>query len=173
MSTNTEKIRVLFVCMGNICRSPTGEGVFKHYVDERGLNHRFEIDSAGTIGHHSGANADARMTAAARRRGYQLMSLARQVSEDDLDTFDLIIPMDHENLIDLERLAGGPSDVIRLLGSFLPNAVDNDSARSVPDPYYGGAAGFEEVLDMMELACDGIFQHCVAITEAKFPRQKR
>ena len=160
-----EKIRVLFVCMGNICRSPTGEGVFKHHVNERGLNSRFEIDSAGTIGTHAGANADERMSAAAERRGYQLLSRARQVTREDLDTFDLIIAMDQDNLSVLVGLAGGPRENIRLLGSFLPDVADYKTAPSVPDPYYGGAAGFEQVLDMIESASEGISNYCLALTE--------
>lgn len=151
-----EPIKILFVCMGNICRSPTGEGVFKHYVDEQGLNARFHIDSAGTIGYHTGSPADDRMSAAAARRGYQLLSVARQVSAQDLEQFDLIIAMDADNLRDLESIAGGRREDIRLLGSFLPGITGNHDAPSVPDPYYGGAAGFEQVLDMIEDACAGI-----------------
>ena len=162
-----EKIRVLFVCMGNICRSPTGEGVFKHFIDERGLNDRFHIDSAGTIGHHVGAGADPRMSVAAERRGYALLSKARQVSAEDLTNFDLIIPMDHDNLYDLESLAGGARDNIRLLGSYLPNVIDNTTAPAVPDPYYGGDAGFEEVLDMIESACENILEHCLELDRSQ------
>ena len=156
-------IKVLFVCMGNICRSPTGEGVFKHFVDERGLNTRFFIDSAGTIGYHSGANADPRMQEAAAGRGYDLTSVARQVSEEDLNTFDLIVAMDKDNLADLEHRAGGQREHIRLLGSFLPEVENVGDVPSVPDPYYGGAAGFEEVLDMIESACGGILAHCLTL----------
>ena len=164
-----EPIKVLFVCMGNICRSPSGEGVFKHYVDEQGLNAQFQIDSAGTIGYHAGSPADERMTIAAERRGYQLLSIARQVKDADLDSFDLIVAMDADNLRDLEHLAGGPRDDIRLLGSFLPGVTGNDDAPSVPDPYYGGAAGFEQVLDMIEHACPGILEHSLGLT-AREPR---
>lgn len=166
-----EKIRVLFVCMGNICRSPTGEGVFKHFIDERALNERFEIDSAGTIGHHTGANADSRMSSAAAKRGYELLSRARQVAVEDLNSFDLIIAMDHDNLADLQRLAGGPRDNIRLLGSYLPNASGNQEAPPVPDPYYGGDAGFEEVLDMIEAACDSMLEHCLKLGWSKSSQQ--
>ena len=158
-----DKVKVLFVCMGNICRSPTGEGVFKHFVDERGLNTRFQIDSAGTIGYHSGAPADARMSEAAARRGYQLLSIARQVEQSDLYEFDLIVAMDGDNLRALEAMAGGPREDIRLLGSFLPGVSGNHDAPSVPDPYYGGAAGFEQVLDMIESACDTLLDHCKGI----------
>lgn len=158
-----EPIKVLFVCMGNICRSPTGEGVFKHYVDEQGFNAQFHIDSAGTIGYHAGSPADERMCVAAERRGYLLQSIARQVDEADLELFDLIVAMDADNLRDLESIAGGPRDHIRLLGSFLPDVTGNDDAPSVPDPYYGGAAGFEQVLDMIEHACPGILEHSFSL----------
>ena len=162
-----ERIGVLFVCMGNICRSPTGEGVFKHYVDEQGLNDRFHIDSAGTIGYHAGAPADARMSAAAAARGYELSSIARQVRADDLDEFDVIIAMDADNLRELEMLAGGPREDIRLLGSFLSDAGAAHDAPSVPDPYYGGPDGFERVLDMIEDACEAVFAHCMSLARAK------
>ena len=162
-----EKIRVLFVCMGNICRSPTGEGVFKHFVDEQGLNGRFEIDSAGTIGHHVGASADARMASSAARRGYTLLSKARQVNAEDLLSFDLVIAMDRDNLADLETLAGGARENICLLGSYLPGVTNEQTAPSVPDPYYGGDAGFEEVLDMIEAACPNILAHCLKLDTSK------
>ena len=136
-------------------------------MNERGLNERFEIDSAGTIGHHTGANADSRMSVAADRRGYELLSRARQVTAEDLSVFDLIIPMDHDNLADLERLAGGPRDHIRLLGSYLPDVAGNLDAPPVPDPYYGGEAGFEEVLDMIEASCDNILEHSLKLGLSK------
>ncbi|MEM7466386.1 MAG: low molecular weight protein-tyrosine-phosphatase [Pseudomonadota bacterium] len=160
-----ETISVIFICMGNICRSPTGEGVFKHYVDERGLNAQFLIDSAGTIGYHAGSPADGRMRDAAARRGYDLLSIARQVTVIDLENFDLIIAMDQENLSALENMAGGPRDNIRMLGSFLPSVSTDEAPPSVPDPYYGGEAGFEEVLDMIEAACEGILSYCLAVNK--------
>ena len=100
------------------------------------------------------------MSEAAARRGYQLLSIARQVEHGDLDDFDLIVAMDTDNLRELEAMAGGPRDDIRLLGSFLPDIAGNHDAPSVPDPYYGGAAGFEQVLDMIENACEGLLTHC-------------
>lgn len=153
---------VLFVCMGNICRSPTGEAVFRHYVEQAGHADRIHIDSAGTIGYHVGHPPDPRMIEAAARRGYVLDSRARQVQRRDIDLFDLIVPMDHDNLLDVEALAGGPRPHIRMLGSFL-NGGDNERAEAVPDPYYGGAAGFDAVLDMIESACPGILEHCLAL----------
>ena len=148
------------------CRSPTGEGVFKHFVHERGLNAHFMIDSAGTIGYHAGARADARMSEAAARRGYELHSIARQVTREDLVNFDLIVAMDADNLAHLEKLGDGLQAEIRMLGSFLPDVTSTDDSPSVPDPYYGGAAGFEEVLDMIESACEGILEHCLTFRDA-------
>ncbi len=165
--TVKNKISVLFVCMGNICRSPTGEGVFQNYVEHHGYADQFYIDSAGTIDYHSGEPADARMREAAKKRGYQLKSLARKVTEQDIDTFDLIVAMDTDNLIELESLAGGTQKRLRLLGSFIEGYSDNYDAPSVPDPYYGGAAGFEPVLDMIESACPMMMSHCLELLNNK------
>ena len=159
--TRANKIKVLFVCMGNICRSPAGEGIFQHYIETQSLQEQFFIDSAGTIAYHVGNRADARMQEAATQRGYQLNSIARKVTCDDLQQFDLVVPMDSDNLMELEVLAGGAKDHIRLLGSFIDGYQGNDDAPSVPDPYYGGAAGFELVLDMIESACPNILAHCL------------
>ena len=146
---------VIFVCMGNICRSPAGEGVMKHVAQEAGLTNRVRVDSAGTIDFHSGNPADTRMREAAARRGYDLTSQARGVTRDDLEQFDLVIAMDRDNRSDLLAIApSGTESKIRLLSDFLPGA----SERDVPDPYYGGARGFETVLDMIEEACPGILE---------------
>ncbi|MEM1107243.1 MAG: low molecular weight protein-tyrosine-phosphatase [Planctomycetota bacterium] len=157
---------VLFVCMGNICRSPTGEGVFQALVDERGLSEVVLVDSAGTIGYHAGNPADPRMQTAAERRGYRLTSRARKVTQADLDNFDLIIAMDRANYDDLFAMTDRPEHHgrIRMLGEFLPEVSpscrpERDEVPSVPDPYYGGAAGFEEVLDMIESASPAILEH--------------
>ena len=149
---------VLFVCLGNICRSPTGEGVFQHLVEEQGVADQFKIDSAGTAGYHIGAKADARMREHASRRGYDLNSLARKFAASDFDQFDLIIPMDRENLQDIKQLMDDPnrsSADIKLLSEFLDDSWPTD----VPDPYYGGAEGFEYVVDMIEAACPEILQY--------------
>ena len=161
------QVQVLFVCMGNICRSPAAEGVFKHYVGEQGQRESIRVDSAGTLSYHAGSLADPRMRQAASRRGYALDSLARQVKAGDLRTFDLVVPMDRQNLAELERLAGGPREHIRLLGSWLPGADGNHKAQSVPDPYYGGEADFEQVLDMIEAACPALHEHCLRLLQAK------
>lgn len=161
MARKQKKVSVLFVCMGNICRSPAAEGVFRHYVEQRGAMEDFYIDSAGTIDYHSGKPADPRMRAAASGRGYTLTSTSRQVIPEDLDEFDLIVAMDRDNLWYLEEFAGGPQARIRLLGSFLPEyRGEPGQALGVPDPYYGGAQGFEDVLDMLERACPGIHSAC-------------
>lgn len=146
-------MRVLFVCLGNICRSPTAEGVFRHKVREAGLEDRIEIDSAGTGDWHVGKAPDARTRAAALRRGYDLSSLrARQVGASDFSRYDLILAMDHANLKDLQRLRGGASGAE--LDLFLRRyELEIDE---VPDPYYGGEDGFEQVLDLVERACDGL-----------------
>lgn len=155
---------VLFVCMGNICRSPAGEGVLQALVDDCGLSARVRVASAGTIGYHEGKPADARMRAAAARRGYDLRRNARRIRSEDLQAFDLIIAMDSENYRDLERLDPSPAAELRLLSDFLvgplalatPEGREGKWPRDVPDPYYGGAAGFEFVLDMIEAACPAI-----------------
>lgn len=145
--------------MGNICRSPAAEGVFRALVDERGLTDQIEIDSAGTIDFHTGSPADMRMVVAARQRGYELTSRARQINRGDIAEFDLIVVADRENLAEVEQLAGGPRDHIRMLGSFLDDVTTNEDAADVPDPYYGGGDGFERVLDMIEAACPAILDH--------------
>ena len=138
---------VLFVCMGNICRSPTAEGVFRALADEQGVD--VEIDSAGTGSWHVGAAPDERATAAAAERGIALIGAARQVEAADFDRFDLIVAMDADNVAGLQRLApdGEAAEKIRLLREFDPEAGGD---LDVPDPYYGGPDGFEDVLDMVQ-----------------------
>lgn len=158
MVQEQKKVSVLFVCMGNICRSPAAEGVFRRYVEQQGASGNVHIDSAGTIDYHSGKPADPRMREAASKRGYTLTSISRQVIPEDLDEFDLIVAMDRDNLWYLEDLAGEPQAHIRLLGSFLPDYHGRpEQAPEVPDPYYGGSQGFEQVLDMLQRACPGIY----------------
>ena len=148
--------RVLFVCMGNICRSPAGEAVLKRFVERNDPGIPIEVDSAGTHGYHVGDRADPRMIAAAKARGYDVTSRARKVTADDLDgRFDLVLAADRDNLAILRRSAPGDTDHIRLVGDFLP--ADTPHPDEVPDPYYGGDEGFETVLDMLEAACPRIF----------------
>lgn len=153
---NTESpIRVLFVCMGNICRSPTAEGVFRYHAEQAGLADRLEIDSAGTHAYHVGEPADHRARAAAERRGMSLDGIrARRVSAQDFQRFDYIIAMDQENLARLRDEA--PEEHSARLHLFLEFAAGSET--DVPDPYYGGAAGFERVLDLVEDASRGLLE---------------
>ncbi|MBB4662957.1 low molecular weight protein-tyrosine-phosphatase [Conexibacter arvalis] len=149
--------RILFVCLGNICRSPTAEAVMTRLVADAGLAGEIEIESAGTGAWHVGNPPDARATAAAAGRGFEMRSVARQVTEADFDRFDLLIAMDRDNLRNLRRLApdAEAAGKARLLREFDPasaGAPDLD----VPDPYYGGAEGFDHVLDLVEAACAGL-----------------
>ena len=143
--------------MGNICRSPTAEGVMRRIVDDAGLADRVQVESAGTGGWHAGEPPDRRATLAARRRGITLEGAARQVRQDDFERFDLLIAMDRANLRELLALAPDEdaAEKVRLLREFDPmsaGAPDLD----VPDPYYGGDHGFETVLDLVEAACRGL-----------------
>jgi protein-tyrosine phosphatase len=157
-------MRILFVCMGNICRSPTAEGVMRRLVEEAGLADRVELDSAGTGTWHIGNPPDARATDAARRRGVALGGTARQVLPDDFERFDLLIAMDRRNARELLALAPDDeaAEKVRLLREFDPAADDLD----VPDPYYGGDDGFETVLDMVEAACRGLLDEIRAAERA-------
>ncbi len=149
--------RVLFVCMGNICRSPTAEGVFRHAVAAAGLEQKIIVDSAGTHGYHLGHPPDHRTQTAAAQRGYDLANLrARQVTGQDFVESDFIVAMDLDNLAQLRQLA--PRQHLGKLSLFM----EYSSARrgeEVPDPYYGGSQGFELVLDMAEDAAAGLLEH--------------
>jgi protein-tyrosine phosphatase len=147
-------IRVLFVCMGNICRSPTAAGVFRDLVDREGLSDRVFIDSAGTHAYHSGDGADLRASRSAADRGIDLSRhVARGVQHDDFDSFDFILAMDRENLSELlGRAPAARRPRIRLFMEFAPTAT----VREVPDPYYGGPDGFDRVLDLIEAASAGL-----------------
>lgn len=153
-----DRIRISFVCMGNICRSPTAEAIMRHLVREAGLQDRIEIDSAGTGSWHVGEDRDRRSRAVAKRRGMPIEGPARQFQPDDFQRFDLVLALDDENARDLGRLA--PNDEARakihLLREFDPTAP---AGASVPDPYYGGPQGFEEVFDICLSACRGLLDH--------------
>jgi protein-tyrosine phosphatase len=155
-------VRLLFVCMGNICRSPTAEGVMRGLLRERGLEDAVAVDSAGTGGWHVGAPPDARATAAARARGVTLAGAARQVAHTDFADYDLILAADRRNLRELQALLpAGARAKLHLLREFDPasaGAPDLD----VPDPYYGGDDGFEHVLDLVEAACRGLLDRLQA-----------
>ncbi len=143
--------RVLFVCMGNICRSPAGECVLLHQLRNDPLRDQIECDSAGTLGYHTGESPDPRMTRAMQNRGIEVVGRARKVSLEDLETFDLVLAMDRDNLKHLHALdsAGRYRDKIRLFGTY----CQKTPGAEVPDPYYGGPEGFENVLDMLEDGC--------------------
>ena len=149
-------MNVLFVCLGNICRSPAAEGVFLHLLNERGLSDRFVVDSAGTGGWHTGNPADRRMQAAAARRGIQLLSRARQISLDDLSDFDLVLTMDDANLAAVQGLAREAGNRATATVRPMLSYSQRFSETEVPDPYYGGEAGFEHVLDLLEDACSNL-----------------
>lgn len=147
---------VLFVCLGNICRSPTAHGVFESMVRERGMSEHIKVDSCGTGDWHIGHSPDKRATAEAADRGYRLEHLrARQVRPSDFNEFDYIIAMDAQNLADLSAMC--PADFRGTLALFLPFAPGNP-VEDVPDPYYGGPEGFTQVLDMIEAASEGLLE---------------
>jgi protein-tyrosine phosphatase len=147
---------VLFVCLGNICRSPTAHGVFQALLEERGMSAAVDVDSCGTGSWHVGAAPDRRATTEAALRGYDLSPLrARQVCATDFERFDYILAMDHMNLDDLQAMC--PADYRGHLGLFLPFA-DNLTVQEVPDPYYGGSDGFAHVLDLVEAASEGLLR---------------
>jgi low molecular weight protein-tyrosine phosphatase len=151
-------VRVLFVCLGNICRSPTAEGVMRELVRSAGLEDSIELDSAGTGAWHVGHSPDPRAAAAARGRGIVLSGKARRVELGDFADFDLIIAMDRANLRDLQALAPPEARAhVRLLREFDPAGAPGDDL-DVPDPYYGEARGFEEVLDLVQAACAGLLE---------------
>ncbi|MEN9387547.1 MAG: hypothetical protein RLZZ255_523 [Cyanobacteriota bacterium] len=151
--------RLLFVCLGNICRSPAAEGVFLHLIAREGLEDRFVVDSAGTGGWHAGNPADRRMRAAAERRGIHLPSRARQIALADFTAFDRILTMDDDNLRNVRSLArelGERPGLARI--EPMTSHCRLHQAREVPDPYYGGEQGFEQVLDLLEDACAGLLE---------------
>ena len=150
-------IRILFVCMGNICRSPCAEGIMQYFVKQRGLENEFECDSAGTIDYHQGDPADQRMREHASLHGYELNSIARKFILQDFENFDWIITMDENNysqicLLDKNNIF---THKIRRMTDF----CEGTKISSVPDPYYGGSQGFENVIDILEDACRGFLKY--------------
>ncbi len=157
MSNMDKPTRVLFVCLGNIIRSPLAARLFERAAQEAGLGEKYEVDSAGTGGWHAGEGPDERMLRTAARRSFEYTNAARQLEPSDLDTFDLIIAMDLENKADIDALARKPGQrsKVRLLREFDPQA---QGAVAVPDPWYGGPSGFEDVYDIIERSVDGLLQ---------------
>ena len=149
----SKKYGILFVCLGNICRSPAAQAVMQRMVDERGLTGRFYIDSAGIGGWHIGDLPDKRMRVHARTRGYELTHRARRIQSDDFEEFDLIVGMDATNVDDLchKAMTLEQQDKVVMMGDYIRQFPHHDY---VPDPYYEGSEGFELVLDLLEDACD-------------------
>ena len=146
------KLKVLFVCLGNICRSPAAQGVMQALIDSRGLSDRFYLDSAGTYGGHAGDLPDSRMRQHARRRGYDLTHRSRQIKGSDFEDFDVIVAMDEGNRRNLSRMAATVDEECKIvmMGRYITKYPHYDY---VPDPYYEGAEGFELVLDLLEDSC--------------------
>lgn len=150
------KKRVLFVCLGNICRSPLAQTVFEKIVEKNGVTGNFEVDSAGLGDWHVGNKADSRMRSHAEKRGYNITHRARQVQKDDLEKFDYIVAMDEQNVRGLNALARSDKQrgkIIRMR-DFLSKYESN----IIPDPYYGGPEDFEHVIDLLEDSCEGFYQ---------------
>ena len=158
--TQSRKYGVLFICLGNICRSPAAQAVMQAMVDERGLSDRFYIDSAGIGGWHIGDLPDKRMRVHARPRGYELTHRARKVRSADFEDFDLIVGMDASNVDDLCNLAMTleQQDKVVMMGDYIRQYPNYDH---VPDPYYEGSEGFELVLDLLEDACDNLLDRII------------
>ncbi|WP_395375504.1 low molecular weight protein-tyrosine-phosphatase [Marinicella sp. W31] len=152
-------VKVLFVCMGNICRSPTAEAVFRDLVNQRGLEKLFEIDSAGTHGYHIGHAPDGRTQKAALARNIRMDAIrSRKVEAEDFQQFDYVIPMDFDNHSFLSDISSEQhSEKIKLMMSF----AHQTDVTEVPDPYYGGSDGFELVLDLLQEAAEGLLNHCI------------
>ena len=150
-------INILFVCMGNICRSPSAEAVMNSIIEQNNLADKIRCDSAGTISYHTGETADDRMIKHASRRGYNLTSIARKLQHIDLEHFDYIITMDEENYNNVLSMEN--EDKFDAKISKMTDYSKNFDAGEVPDPYYGGPQGFEYVLDLLEDSCSGLLEH--------------
>jgi protein-tyrosine phosphatase len=157
----SQKTSVLFVCLGNICRSPMAEGVFRHLISEEGLEDRIEVDSAGTGSWHVGESPDPRSIRTAQSHGVTLSGSARHVRPEDFRRFDYLVAMDRENLENLEEFRDGVKGetALYLLREFDP---EGGPGAEVPDPYYGGPGGFEDVYRMVERSCRGLLDHILS-----------
>jgi protein-tyrosine phosphatase len=158
--------KLLFVCLGNICRSPSAENIMNHLIEQANLNEQIICDSAGTAGYHIGSPPDRRMSAAAKRRGLSLWGSARQFSPADFEEFDLILAMDRDNFVDISYLdpTGKYQDKVRLMCDF----CTQHTLQEVPDPYYGGPEGFDQVINLLLDACQGLLDY--VINELKVKR---
>lgn len=152
-----DPVSILFVCLGNICRSPSGENVLRHLVEKEGLAQHFRIDSAGTINYHTGNPPDSRITTAAQKRGIAMKGQARQVMPEDFSGFDLVVAMDSSNYRDLVAVSEQCPEISAKLVMFCDFCEVHD-ATEVPDPYYGGDDGFETVLDLLDDGCSNILK---------------
>ena len=151
----TDKKKILFVCLGNICRSPAAQGIMQSLIEEKGLQNKFELDSAGLYGGHAGELPDHRMRVHASKRGYRLTHRSRPVRPSDFDTYDLIIAMDDSNYHNLRAMAPTLSDEEKVV-RMIDYVKGFPQYHSVPDPYYEGAEGFEIVLDLLEDGCNNL-----------------
>lgn len=163
-SFDTRPVRVLFVCLGNICRSPAAEGLLRAIIEEKGKEHEWEIDSAGLYGGHAGDLPDSRMRIHARRRGLELTHRSRKVRPSDFDYFDLILAMDHSNMSRLKEMSPSLETDTKIIPmiSFVKNLASRYD--HIPDPYYDGDQGFELVLDLLTDGCQNLYE---AITQAR------
>lgn len=152
--------QILFVCLGNICRSPSAEGIMNHLIQQRQLQDQISCDSAGTSSYHIGSAPDRRMTQAAKEQGITLSGQARQFIVEDFEAFDLIVAMDRQNYRDILQLdpAGQYAHKVRQMCEFATQHSDPE----VPDPYYGGTEGFRHVVDLLRDACEGLLGHCTS-----------
>lgn len=151
--------KLLFVCLGNICRSPSAENIMNHLIDREGLSDRIVCDSAGTSSYHIGSPPDRRMAVAAKKQGIELMGAARQFQRQDFEEFDLILAMDRDNYRDILSLdrQGTYAEKVRLMCDF----CTRHDLKEVPDPYYGGPAGFDRVIDLLMDACEGLLEFAI------------
>ena len=151
--TKEDPLKICFVCLGNICRSPTAEGIFQHLVQQRGLEAYFEVDSAGTSAYHIGEPANSKSRQVANKYGVELHSRARRFKPSDIEYYDLILAMDRENLTNVQRLDsnGQQAGKITMMRAFDPNSGDDEE---VPDPYFGGMKGFETVFEVLHRSCE-------------------
>ncbi|MEG4585783.1 low molecular weight protein-tyrosine-phosphatase [Microcoleus sp. MOSTC5] len=162
--------KLLFVCLGNICRSPSAENIMNHLIEQAGLSARITCDSAGTASYHIGSPPDRRMALAARKRDIELLGEARQFTRKDFENFDLILAMDRENYRNILALdaTGKYKDKVRLMCDF----CQKYDLKEVPDPYYGGPEGFDRVIDLLHDASEGLLEYAIAEEKLRLDRQQ-